>query len=356
MKKNKLITLILALAVCSSLILSLCSFTTTTDREFDTFEPLGYTVDVHYAYHRVTSTIDDYYYGVIPSFNRTLYEYGGNSPKAFSSNYLMSGTASLDYDNAQFTLVDTDIANSYYTLSSDSPDNTFLMGVIELNGLFKASDVQDYLELIDTVDSYYNFASPDYFYLSGSGYYINDENDVISFTDVVCDNIDITSFNVTGNDYMASINKVIVNWYNSNEQFENGLESIYFTNFKMQFSMIKDFKSIRYRCDLYSSNRRSSHFQSYIDTLGSSIGYDYGYNDGYDVGYDGGYDEGYERGYNKGFYDAPGIWGNLGSFLSTTVGSFLEFEFFNGFTIANVLSLIVSVGVVILFLKIFAGG
>lgn len=356
MKKNKIITLILALSVCTSLILSLCSFTTTTDREFDTFEPLGYTVDVHYDYHRVTSTLDEYYYGVIPSFNRSLYQYGGVTPKSFASDYLMSGSASLDYGTPEFIFSGTDFADSYYSLSADKPATTSILGIIELNGLFRASDVQDYLELIDTEGIIYNFASPDYFLLSGSGYYIDSDNNVGTFNNVLCDNINLTGLNVPNNEYIGSVKGFITNWYNYNEQFDNGIGNIYFTNFKMQFSMTKVFKTIKYRCPLYNSSLRASHFGNCLETLGLSIGYSPGFDAGFAEGSADGYNEGLNDGFNQGVNQAPSIWGSFSSFLTNTVSGFFDFEIVPGFSIGGIVSAMLGITLVVLFLKIFAGG
>lgn len=47
---------------------------------------------------------------------------------------------------------------------------------------------------------------------------------------------------------------------------------------------------------------------------------------------------------------------DVGSFLSSSIGAFMDFELFPGFSISGLLATILSVGLFILFLKVFAGG
>lgn len=47
---------------------------------------------------------------------------------------------------------------------------------------------------------------------------------------------------------------------------------------------------------------------------------------------------------------------DVGSFLANSVGAFMDFEIFPGFSISGLLATILAVGLFILFLKVFAGG
>lgn len=101
--------------------------------------------------------------------------------------------------------------------------------------------------------------------------------------------------------------------------------------------------------------------------------YSESYQDGYNAGlsegesvknYQKGYDEGYTRGEDKGYALglADGASAQGGTFrdwslwLVTATGSFFSFEIFPNFTIGGLLASIISIGVLLAFLKYFAGG
>ena len=68
-----------------------------------------------------------------------------------------------------------------------------------------------------------------------------------------------------------------------------------------------------------------------------------------DTKYNEGFNEGYSRGVSQNF-------SSFGSFLTNSVGSFLNFEIFPGFSIMNVLWAILGVLLFIIILRVFAGG
>lgn len=47
---------------------------------------------------------------------------------------------------------------------------------------------------------------------------------------------------------------------------------------------------------------------------------------------------------------------NIGTFLTNSIGAFMDFEIFPGFSISGLLASIMAIGLFILFLKVFAGG
>lgn len=65
--------------------------------------------------------------------------------------------------------------------------------------------------------------------------------------------------------------------------------------------------------------------------------------------YNEGFNEGYSRGVSQNF-------SSFGSFLTNSVGGFLNFEIFPGFSIMNVLWSILGVFLFIIILRVFAGG
>lgn len=89
---------------------------------------------------------------------------------------------------------------------------------------------------------------------------------------------------------------------------------------------------------------------------GYNKAYQTGYNEGYDVGYDEGSEISYDKGYADGVDNAPKEWGSVGQFLVNVLGAFTSAELFPGFTIGGVLGIIAGGLLLLMFLKMFAGG
>lgn len=90
--------------------------------------------------------------------------------------------------------------------------------------------------------------------------------------------------------------------------------------------------------------------------------YDLGYNTGYNTGENIGYLSGYNAGYNTGYSDgrnsqvSNGVFSGVGSFLTTTIGGFLDFELMPNISIGGVLACIVGLYGLFALLRYFAGG
>lgn len=64
----------------------------------------------------------------------------------------------------------------------------------------------------------------------------------------------------------------------------------------------------------------------------------------------------YNDGYNAGISNASSVWSSLGTFLTKTVGAFINAPLWSNFTIGTLLSVVVGALLMIMFLKMFAGG
>lgn len=81
----------------------------------------------------------------------------------------------------------------------------------------------------------------------------------------------------------------------------------------------------------------------------------------YNKGYDKGFDEGYEVGFDEGVISVElgsdiADFGSFGRIMLDTVDNFLSFEIVPNFSLMNILQLVMTICLVILFLKFFAGG
>ena len=96
------------------------------------------------------------------------------------------------------------------------------------------------------------------------------------------------------------------------------------------------------------------------DSAGYVRGYDYGYDVGYDAGVDAGYDAGdsagYVRGYDEGYLSGAEGYNSVGEFVAGTITSFLDTPLFGDLTIGGIMLIVISIPLVVVFLKKFAGG
>lgn len=369
MKKNKLITLILVSAVCVSLILSLCSFTTGLG-EPDTVIQLStpYKVDVKYCYHRVTATLDEYYTGFFKQFNNISVGTNGSS-YARASDYVVISNTSFNYQNVTsnsssgkygFGFISEDAEVAYFTGDLKFYDFSLSYYDIYENETFS----YDYFSF-NGIDDDVITITADYQYIDVYGQYIENSLSLPLLS--------VTSLNMVGNSTSVSIHKLFKYVYDeivARDNFVTNQGKIYIDSLDISFSdtvlSSMYFTSSCYSSDYSDYNGLYYFLSDWPDIYQNiyDVGRDEGYFEGNEVGYENGYTEGYldaydearELGFNQGVSQAPAIWGGLGEFFTTSVGGFLEFEFFPGFSVSNVLALIVSVGVVIVFLKIFAGG
>lgn len=361
MKKNKIITLILALAVCSSLILSLCSFTTGLGQQGDVEQySTPYKVDIKYCYHRVTTTLDEEYYGYFKQFNNIVAGIDGKTYARASDYHVISNTT-FNYTNVtrlsdgrySFGLISEDVDVAYFT--GDVEFSDFCLSYYKLyeHETFLNDKISFVGSASDNIHVYV-----DWYYITASGDFISDSYytyvPVSMFADA--NNGDAV--------ILQDLFKLVYDDIINNNDYVTNSGDLYIKSLRLSYTG-EPYENVIFTASTYSTLQMTG-FEDFLSDWGDIYmnifdeGYTSGITDGTEIGfedgYDYGYDEGLEVGFNQGVSQAPGIWGGLGTFLSTTVGAFLEFEFFSGFTVANVLSLIVSVGVVLIFLKIFAGG
>lgn len=89
-----------------------------------------------------------------------------------------------------------------------------------------------------------------------------------------------------------------------------------------------------------------------------NLGYDTGYYTGETIGYQSGYNAGYNAGYSDGRNSqvSNGVFSGIGSFLTTTIGGFMDFELMPNISIGGVLTCIVGLYGLFALLRYFAGG
>lgn len=359
MKKNKLITLILALAVCSSLILSLCSFTTIKDEtQYDIMTPYC-DYNINYVYHRQTATLNEKYYGVIPHFNQLLadaHRERWSTNKA--SDYHIVGNTTLNYTgvtqnntlNKYIGLVSEDVSVAYFdgnfSLSNFGLDND--------NGIFGADSIDFILNKADVIDgvNYLDYVvSVEYAYLGGDGsdlrkriysYSID-----LSYSSGTLDDLPIGTFydyETGSTGFNISIVRLLDNVYkNLSANDSTTYAPIYIYN----LSLIPDNDIIAtsvYTDCLYNeySARNQILFEKYKSLLGRL--FDIKYNNGY------------ENGFTDGLVKGENSWSGFTDFLEKTVSSFLDFEFIPNVSFGGILSVILGLLLVFSFLRLFAGG
>ena len=88
---------------------------------------------------------------------------------------------------------------------------------------------------------------------------------------------------------------------------------------------------------------------------GYGEGLDIGYGNGYAVGLEDGYEKGRIDGYNDGKTAIGNAFGDLSTFLEVSVGGFLNTPLWPNFSLGALLSLVVSVTLLLAFIKIFGG-
>lgn len=100
----------------------------------------------------------------------------------------------------------------------------------------------------------------------------------------------------------------------------------------------------------YGDNDYRNWYVQPWETYFTEIGFE-----AYNIGYDDGYSVGYSNGYSEGEAVNMEDW-TLSNFLVTAISGFLEVELFGFFSIGGLLAFAVAIGLVVVFLKFFAGG
>lgn len=358
MKKNKLITLILVSAVCFSLILSLCSFTTIkNETQYDIMTPYC-DYNINYVYHRQTATLNEKYYGVIPHFNQLLADglrERWSTNKA--SDYHIVGNTTLNYTG----VTQNNTFNKYIGLVSEDSSIAYFDGQFSLsnfgigsnNGIFGADSIKFILNRDDVIDgvNYLDYVvSVEYTYLGGDGtdlrrYEYSYAIDLSSSSGTL-DDLPIGTFyeNENVSYFQLSIVRLIDNVYKNLAANDiTTYAPIYIYN----LSLIPDNDIVAtsvYTDCLYNSSyaRNQILFEEYESLL--------------DRLFEIQYEDGYENGFLAGVIEGESSWSGFTEFLEVTVSSFLDFEFVPNISFGGMLSVILGFILVFVFLRIFAGG
>jgi hypothetical protein len=336
MKNKKLLILLCIPLIIAVMVLPLCSFTTVNTSNYDVYSP-SYDVDVEYVYHRLTTTLDEYYYGVIPSFNQFLIGENGELPANRASDYIIVGNDSINYGNSTFvdrigtcSIYSEDIAVACFT------GDFILSGDIFLDGSNSVLWKDDRISFSGAMDPSVNYD------ITFSGFYYSPDSTYNSFN-LRLDNQIITT--IDRFIYIKDITDIIYSYLSS------------------KFSSLNNHYIVKYiDCDMVSTDDEEFIYSNVTTTMrystkselqtlfGSNMAYDLVslrsvvYNNGFQIGYD------------IGLSNSKDVWGSITDFLTTTIGGFLDMNITPTITISSMLGIILSVTLVVAFLKIFAGG
>lgn len=368
MKNKKILALFAIPLVICVMVLPLCSFTTVKGDNYGlTYRP-SFSCDVGYTYHRVTNTLDEYYYGFIYDYNNTLvFDDNLNSIKNTASGYyILSGkslnycsTTSLDYFPSSYYFDNSHVVSSVASyFSSNNP--AYFNGSFIFNGYERVSDIDANSRLGSIsialangdADNFYQYSICDFdltvsvqtvkYSLTDNGvlepsyqlYYLTIPGNVWQFDDVVniegnqginnrrgfsvgaiCDYV-LTEHNADTSSFVYKVTLNISNIFDGSDGFEMCAisDNLYLDSIFMLDSIYPLLDSI------------------------SDNSYDVGYLDGVEFG------------------ENSTPWDDFVEFLEVTVGGFLDFEIAPHISISSILGVLLSVTLVIAFLKIFAGG
>lgn len=95
-------------------------------------------------------------------------------------------------------------------------------------------------------------------------------------------------------------------------------------------------------------------FWNAVSSAKYSAGLTTGQNNGYNQGYNDGKDVGYNQGYNAGLAEGTPTSALAG--IVSGVSNILQIPLFGDFTLGAFIGIIIGIGLLFLFLKIFAGG
>ena len=395
-KNKKLFALLMLPAVIAMMVLPLCSFTTVSD---DVNSPLLFTSALHssvgYIYHRTTSTLDIEYYGEIPDFNRTLISgsyddddslvgLDSSTIQMYASDYIVAGNTSINYRTRSASLYPSqyyitsslDVMGADVSLYSEDASIAYFSGDFDFSGLILPNDSSKNglestaVRLISSVhgapltpldlscDIYIKYA------LEYDGQIIYNEaytrcqvanvsdvldGDFISFNNILKHCFEEEPF-YNDSDYFESISTPVYQFI-SDVNFDF---IVYDSGVDSQFISGITLRDVLYNVD--ALNYRVYTIEDFVADYYYDLGLEAGFDNGYEGGLQQGFDVGYDSGYNAGLSDISGVWGNLGDFLTGSVGGFLDFELWDGFSIRAILVIFVSAMLLIGFLKIFAGG
>ena len=369
-RKNKLILVLCCIPILvSCLVLPLCSFTTSNIGDSSvpsvSYDPLMDVV-LGYQYHRLTNTLDLMYDGELYNPNRVVS--GFNDPDSiefFACDYLVSGTKSFDYLSTTHKSLPSSYEyfnNGYSIVSkvcmeSDDSSSHWFTGRVEFDGLVRHEDIDEYTEVAFYTDEY-NLIDWGYYTVEIyiEGIYFDDETGTfLSFEDSVTTNMYDQPIGSNGG---ISLRNAVV-YYEMMLEYD----VIYINHITLEVdSPDPSLADVGFPVvaiyDLLYYSRNSKLMNSLNDMLGSGYYHYYqqGFDDGFELGGSAGWHEGYNVGKNAGVSSISAVWSSLGDFLEASVGSFFDFELWQGFTLGTLMSIFVGAMLLIGFLKIFAGG
>lgn len=106
--------------------------------------------------------------------------------------------------------------------------------------------------------------------------------------------------------------------------------------------------------NLFANDFSQRKFCNAVSSAKYSAGLTTGQNNGYNQGYNDGKDVGYNQGYNAGLAEGTPTSALAG--IVSGVSNILQIPLFGNFTLGSFISIIIGIGLLFLFLKIFAGG
>lgn len=400
MKNKKILALFALPLIIITMVLPLCSFTTVEGSGSGyltyTYNPALYT-EVGYTYHRTTSTIDTYYYSVIPNINQTIIAYdtdADNNPildlssiKTYASDYLIAGNDTINYKSqtvslnpsVYYTSSNVDVIASDVSVYSETPSKAYFTGYFGFEGLILPNETSKNglndtaVKLLSSIDS--SPLTADELSCDIHIQYVEDYSGEFVYADAYSTVYLEHISNVITSDFVSF--NTILKYCLDNDlfyNFEDDPDSI-IENLSYQYIKQVDFhflvgydpatdleqviEGIVLRDILYNRNGNNEYLYTIEDFIADYY-YEIGVDDGFDVGYEAGnqngYNIGYSTGYQIGLSNGENVWGTIGSFLKTTVGGFLDFNITPNINIGGILSMLAGAMLLVAFLKIFAGG
>lgn len=344
MKNKKLLILFCIPLIIAVMVLPLCSFTTTVYEDYITYEP-SIRTDVGYVY---TTANNSSYYGTISNYNRVLIPNSGEEMPSFSSSdikfnassYLIISSPSFRINYREFN---ASLNPSTLTKLPDNTDlltlNMYCSGSTTSGNTLAFTGVVDYYGFINNETARYNtinFNSSEMATDRFSAVVTCDYSSIVGDDIVTSTYTDTYTF--TAEDYSIPLTYFINALYSSIPNLSSGRVSI--THLRIAYSNM-DLGGF-YR-PIYSTN-----FSSTDRIIDSSSVDSYAIKEIYDIAF--------SQGYNSGISNAESVWQSFPNFLKNTVGAFLDMNITPNITISGILSVIISIGLVILFLRLFAGG
>lgn len=344
-KNKKLFALLMLPAVIAMMVLPLCSFTTTTDPEYVSYEPI-IRKDVGYVYQTSSNT----YYGSISNYNKVLAPRGDLTNKTIKTNassYLIITSPSMRINYSAFGSGSSiDYVNGEEILKlqmgcsgGNDTNNLYFNGVVDYYGFISLDTaLNDY---IDFTTSY----STKYFrYVGYCDYLVYDSSGNMSVGYHEFD------YRADADDGILPLTHLVERIYMDIPGLDDG--RLYINHIHCQYYNLSNYDANWYPIEsevftisnpIYTSEVREAMTMDFIDEiLGRHI-----YNDVYD--------EIYKKAFDAGVSSVTS-WSSIGDFLTDVVGSFFSFEFWDGFSLGGVMAIIVGALLFVAFLKVFAGG